>query len=69
MEETGGVTLIEIRAYTEKLKQEVERNPGRKSDGQAKAGAAEKTWWKASLRAPRGFAILSLILTPGASKC
>ncbi|MGA7497254.1 MAG: tetratricopeptide repeat protein, partial [Isosphaeraceae bacterium] len=54
VEETGGVTLIEIRAYTEKLKQEVERNPGRKSDGQAKAGAAEKTWWESLIAGAQG---------------
>ena len=51
VENTGGVTLIEIRAYTQELKAEHEWNPGRKSDGQAKAGAA-RAWWKAALRRP-----------------
>ena len=54
MDETGGVTLIEIRAYTQELKQKVERNRGRKSDGQAKAGAAEKTWWESLIADAQG---------------
>ena len=53
-DQTGGVTLIEIRAYTQELKKKVESNRGRKSDGQAKAGAAEKTRWESLIAGARG---------------